>query len=207
MSARVIIVDVETTSLTPDYETGSGVIWELAAIVRDTGAEHAWRMAPNLSVADPGALRVGQFYTRTKGTLTSYVPTVWDFAAPDLKGKSPYWSDPRELASSIARLLDDAIIVAANPTFDAGFLASFLRHYGQAPTWHYRLRDIGSMAWARLQAHHLPHHLPTPPIDASTDDLAMAMGIDPEDFERHSALGDCRLVAAMLDRIERGPVA
>lgn len=64
------------------------------------------------------------------------------------------------------------------------------------------LRDIGSMSWAWLQANHLPHHLALPGLDAGTDDLARAMGIEPDDFERHSALGDCRLVAAMLDVIE-----
>jgi hypothetical protein len=207
MTRPVIIADVESTSLTPDYETGSGVIWELAAIVRGTGAEHVWRMAPDLSVADPGALRVGQFYKRTEGMCEACVPVVWDLAEPGAESQTPFWSSPILLADQAARLLDDAVLVAANPAFDAGFLAAFLRHYGQAPTWSYRLRDIGSMAWAYLQAFHFPHHLPTPPIDAGTDDFAHAMGIDPGGFERHSALGDCKLVAAMLDRIERGPVS
>jgi hypothetical protein len=29
-------------------------------------------------------------------------------------------------------------------------------------------------------------------------------GVDPEKFERHSALGDCRLVDAMLDVVKAG---
>lgn len=202
MTRQTIIADTETTGLDPDRHE----IWEIGALLRDGGGEHLWRMKPDLKAADPQALAVGRYYKRTAGMLSSSFPATWDLADPAQQDQTPYWSDPRLIASKVAPLLDDATIVAANPTFDAGFLTAFLRYHGEAPAWHYRLRDIGSMAWAWLQAHHLPHHLPTPAIDASTDDLARAMGIEPEDFERHSALGDCRLVAAMLDVIERGPV-
>ena len=205
-SRPMVIVDCETTSLTPDYETGSGVIWELALLWPGNGRngiEHLWRMKPDLAVADPAALAVGRYYERTRGMCGCLPVRACDLANL-LPGDDTEWSLPSEVAAEVARLLDGAIIVAANPAFDAGFLAAFLRAHGEAPTWHYRLRDIGSMAWAWLQAHHLPHHLDTPAIDAGTDDLAGAMGIDPAAFERHSALGDCRLVAAMLARIQDG---
>jgi DNA polymerase III epsilon subunit-like protein len=117
------------------------------------------------------------------------------------------WSRPADLAPHVAALLDGATLIAANPTFDAGFLTAFLAAYGCEPKWHYRLRDIGSMAWAWLQAYHLPHHLPVPAMDASTDDFARALGLNPEDFERHTALGDCRLVDAMLRVMEAGPTS
>jgi hypothetical protein len=39
-------------------------------------------------------------------------------------------------------------------------------------------------------------------MDAGTDDFARALGVDPGQFERHSALGDCRLAGLMLDIIE-----
>ena len=66
MSRRQVILDCETTSLEPDYDGGTGTIWELACIERDTGTSHLWRMEPDLSKADPGALRVGKFYERTR---------------------------------------------------------------------------------------------------------------------------------------------
>lgn len=201
MSARrVLIIDTETTSLIPDYASGTGVIWELAIVERATGAEHVWRMSPDLSIADPQALQVGRFYERTEGTLTFSFPAAWDLASPELQGQSPYWSHPRLLAATSARLLDNAILVAANPAFDAAFLAAFLRHHGQAPTWHYRLRDIGSMAYGYL----CRVATEPPAIDASTDVMAEALGVDPGQFERHSALGDCRLVNAMMRVIEGG---
>ncbi len=208
-----ILLDSETTSLTPDYETGAGVIWELAIIEWGTEAEHLWRTKPDLARADPAALGVGKFYERTAGMCEDCRPPkrAYDIlrTAPSQK---PEWSQPEALASETARLLDGATVIAANPTFDASFLAAFLRANGHAPTWHYRLRDIGSMAWGYLNGAEVtarevsaPEDLiPLLPIDASTDDFARALGVDPAQFERHSALGDCRLLAAMLDVITGG---
>jgi hypothetical protein len=204
----VVIVDTETTSLTPDYGTGSGVIWELALIGRADGSEHLWRMKPDLSVADPQALSVGRYYERTEGMRPWTLDGTADLARPQSEAGIPVhcWSSAPKLAAEVTRMLDGKIIVAANPAFDAGFLSAFLRANGEAPTWHYRLRDIGSMAWGWLAAQHA-HGLyfgEIPAIDASTDELARALGVDPLGFDRHSALGDCRLVAAMLDVIEGG---
>jgi DNA polymerase III epsilon subunit-like protein len=128
---------------------------------------------------------------------------VTDLAKPLVSDRfEPEWSAPEALAAVVAPLLDDATVIAANPAFDAGFLAAFLRDHGQAPTWHYRLRDIGSMAWGALAR--LCDFPDTLPLDASTDDLAQALGIDLSTFDRHTALGDCQLVAAMLRAIEGG---
>lgn len=208
MTRPQIIVDCETTSLVPDYGTGKGVIWELALIERDCGSERLYRMEPDRALADPGALAVGRFDERT-GDMSHYAQAggPHDSGVTDIAWTGyQTWSRPADLAPHVAGLLDGATIIAANPAFDAGFLAAFLAAYGCEPKWHYRLRDIGSMAWAWLQAGHLPHHLATPAMDASTDDLARALGIEPEQFGRHTALGDCRLVAAILDVIEHWEV-
>lgn len=200
MTRQAIIVDTETTGLDPARHE----IWEIGAIWRNTGVNHLWRMKPDLAAAEPQALAVGRYYERTARMCRRCQPDrVRDLAILE-DDDDAEWSSPAALAADMARLLDGATLIAANPAFDAGFLAAFLRLHGEAPTWHYRLRDIGSMAWGWLQAHHLPHHLPIPAMDANTDDLARAMGIEPDGFERHSALGDCRLVAAMLNVIESG---
>lgn len=216
----VIIIDTETTALRPNYASGSGVIWEVAVIERRTGSEWLWRIEPDTMVADPKALAVGRFAERTAGmrhasaeeirdrfgpqaSRFDHLSDVWNLADPE---NGPFWSAPADLVQVLARYtLPNVTLLGAVPSFDAGFLSALLLHYGERPQpWHYRLRDIGSMAWAWLHAHHLPHHLPIPPMDAGTDDFARAMGIDPGDFDRHTALGDCRLVAAMLDLIEDG---
>jgi DNA polymerase III epsilon subunit-like protein len=202
MTRRTVILDTETTGL----DATRHEVWEVAVIeLGDKGelsAEHVWRMVPDLTRADPGALQVNRYYERTGGMILHSDPdTVCDFAGR--RSANPYWSSRPKLAPVLARLLDDATIVAANPTFDAGFLAVFLGAHGEAPTWHYRLRDIGSMAygWSRMRG--LPPR-EIPALDASTDDFARALRVDPDKFQRHSALGDCRLLAAMFKAITGG---
>ena len=208
MSRPAIVVDCETTSLVPDYATGSGVIWELALIERDCGAERLWRMEPDLALASPAALAVGRFGERAK-LMEHAPPAAGDSGVTDIAWTGHrFWSDPASLAPYVATLLDGATLIAANPTFDAGFLAAFLAAHDCEPKWHYRLRDIGSMAHGYLSAclalgvegRDAAKGLPA--MDASTDDFSRALGIDPGKFERHSALGDCRLVAAMLRAME-----
>lgn len=200
---RRLIVDVETTGLDPELHE----IWELAVIelplpgVTEATTEYLWRIKPDLTAADPGALQVGRFYERTRHMPVSSRDGVYNLARPPFMD-CPSWSAPGPLALAIARLLDGATLIAANPAFDAGFLAQLLRDNKQAPAWHYRLRDIGSMAHGYLNG--LGNRRAGPPADASTDDFARALGVDPDRFERHSALGDCRLVLAMLDVITGG---
>jgi hypothetical protein len=199
VSRRAFIVDTETTSLAPDYDGGTGVIWELAAVERGTGKQWLWRMEPDLAKADPGALRVNRYYERTR--LMKHVDgRVHDLAGRAMTRSAP-WTDPKALAPVIARLLDDATVICAVPTFDGPFLASFLRAYGHAPTWHYRMRDFGSMAWGWLEGRPGTENLP---LDAGTDDFARALGVDPDQFDRHSALGDCLLLNACIDVMEGG---
>lgn len=208
MSRPQIIVDTETTGL----DSSRHEIWELALIKRDVDIEHLWRMKPDLVKADSTALAVGRFYERTSkmcGKCSSSY--VHDLTRPPAgRYGDPEWSGQSALAAEVARTLDGATLIAANPTFDAGFLAAFLNQHGQAATWHYRLRDIGSIAYGYLHAClalGIEGHdaaMGVPDMDASTDDFARALGVAPDQFERHSALGDCRLVAAMLGVIEGG---
>ncbi len=227
MNRPVIIVDCETTSLVPNYASRTGEIWELAMIERDCGAMRLYRMEPDISRANGKALSVGRFHERTAEMRQPWLAEVqpghgaiWDLTEPG----DAFWSSPADLAPHVAGLLDGATLVAANPAFDAGFLSAFLSHYGcKTAPWHYRLRDIGSMAWGWLNGYEaamqiaaaevpvarellatLAGTMPVPGADAGTEDFARALGIDPGQFDRHTALGDCRLVAAMLDVIEGG---
>jgi hypothetical protein len=219
-----IIVDCETTSLTPDYANDTGVIWELALIERGSGARWLWRMPPDPEAADPKALEIGRFAERTAGMrraarediLARYgslepaePPTdVWNLAG---RTERIFWSDPDDLALILPDILQGATLIAANPTFDAGFLSAFLAHHGENPQpWHYRLRDIESMAWAWLNGRNTHEYArctgryEVPPMDAGTDDFARVLGVDLKKFDRHAALGDCELVAAILRVMEGG---
>lgn len=199
------IADCETTSLDANFRYGSGVIWELALLDPDTGESHLWRMKPELEKADPGALTVGRFYERTKDMCNDCRPNgrAYDLTAPAMRmHPDPEWSDPVAVAAVIAPMLSGATLICAVPTFDCHYLSKFLAHYGQSrQPWHYRARDIGSIAYGYLSG----MGVQAPPFDAGTDDFAKALGVDPDTFERHSARGDCQLVAGMLRVIEGEP--
>jgi hypothetical protein len=212
----VLIVDAETTSLTPEYEGGSGVIWELAIQNRSTGAKFLWRMKPVTDIADPEALEVGRYWERTRSMRHAkpeeirarYGPhadrdaplmDVWNLA---VQTRYQCWSNAADLACVLPGILADATIVAAVPSFDGRFLSAFLAHFGQPEQpWHYRVRCIQSIAYGYLCSSDNPGY-GRPPIDASTDTLAEALGVDPNGFERHTADGDVAMAVAMLDVIE-----
>jgi hypothetical protein len=213
MTRPIIVVDVESTSLTPSYADGSGVIWELGLIQYGSPddpafrRERLYRMKPDPSRSDEGALAVGKYYERTRDMCADceHPKCAYDLTEPPFgKAGKPEWSSPSVLALDVARLLDGVTLVASAAHFDAGYLRAYLNHYGQAATWHHRLRDVCSMAWAWLHGRASvfgPDSLPgkIPPFDAGTAEFAVALGVDPGQFEAHSALGDCRLNAAMLD--------
>jgi DNA polymerase III epsilon subunit-like protein len=161
----VVFCDTETTGLDPTRHE----VWEIAVIEED-GTEYSWAMWPDLSVADPNALRINRFYER----------------AANLE-----WAEHSGVAADVARLTAGAHLVGAVPSFDAGFLDPFLRRFGYCGAWHYHVVCAETLVAGRLQ---LP-----PPWDSQ--DLSRQMGVDPDQFERHTALGDARWAKALYDAV------
>lgn len=157
MGDVIAITDLETTGL---HLIHGHEAWEFGIILRkDIGApegprdfEHLWRVKPDLSRADPTALRISRFYERTADMQQdSLVARTFDLA---LAGMDPYWSDPALLAAEIAPMLDGATLVGANVgSFDAPFLDAFLRANGQCGAWDYHYRDIGSLVTGYIEGH------------------------------------------------------
>jgi len=95
------------------------------------------------------------------------------------------------VAERLARILDGAHLVGAVPSFDAAFLEPFLRRHGQAACWHYHLVDVEAMAAGNAQAE--------PPWNS--EDLSRWVGVEPDQFDRHTALGDARWAKAIYDAV------
>lgn len=207
MSARLIFLDTETTGLQPHHHE----LWEIGLIERRTithadqptqvvDTEHVFTLKPDLTKADPAALRISRFYERTadlappsfgltSGTTTTINVVIGD-ASPTPRRT---WSNALATAEQVARLLDGAHLIGVNPTFDAAFLQRWLFKHGHAGTWNYHLVDVRALALGWLAGYGDPQD-----IDISTDGLVHAMGLDPLPG-RHTAIGDARLTRMLYD--------
>ena len=89
-------------------------------------------------------------------------------------------------------------MIGCNPGFDLDSLrlAYLLRCNGFEPAWHYHPIDISSMAKGWLAA---AGRLPSPPW--KSDQLSLALGVDPADYPRHTAMGDARWCQAQYDAV------
>ena len=199
---RLAFIDVETVSVKP----GPSTIWELAVITRDpqdTGAgdlEYLWHIRPDLTEADPAALRIGGYYERCQAAGWAGADCRMILCpTDDFPDEKPAPMASRQAAATIARLLDGAHLIATNPGFDAGHLDAFLRARHECPAWDYHLTDIGSMVRGRFAADSAgPVPLPWP---LKVSDAAALAGIDPDSYEAHTALGDARLVRDVFDAV------
>jgi hypothetical protein len=195
---RVVFLDCETVSLIP----GTATIWELAVIERHgepvpADSETLWHVRPDLSGADPAALKVGGYYERctVANRAAGQVQRV-PLPADEFPAEKPALSGSPQLAATLARMLAGAHVIAANPGFDTGHVAAFLRANGECESWDYHLTDIASLVRGHAAAR--GRSLPFP---LKVTDAAVAVGIDPCGYDAHTALGDARLVRDIFDAV------
>jgi DNA polymerase III epsilon subunit-like protein len=206
MTAPVCFVDTETTGLDPDRHE----IWEVGLILPDD-SEHRWFLAVDLGQADPFALKIGGFHDRhpqghnvTGGEITMSVL----------------------FARQFARLTRGLHLAGAVVSFDEERLRKFLRANGACPEWHYHLVDVEALVagWIAGQQAAVSEisNLTGEPVLSDfecwtvaegiggeppwkSDDLSRAVGVEPDRFERHTALGDARWAKAIYDAVMTTP--
>jgi len=109
-----------------------------------------------------------------------------------------------------SELTHGAHLVGAVVSFDEERLRRLLRANGECPMWHYHLADVEALAagwiagrpggtWVGKAAAPVD---PTPPW--RSDDLSLDVGVDPDKFDRHTALGDARWAMAIYDAVMSG---
>lgn len=186
MSAdQLAFVDTETTGLDPDRHQ----IWEVALIVDDE--EYEWFLPVDLSRADPVALNIGRFHDRYT------LPGIYSGPSRHLEN----------VVSQIAELTRGRHLVGAVVSFDEERLRKLLRENGECPMWHYHLIDVEALAvgylWRKVaenvEAGYNDSIEPSLPWDS--EDVSFSVGVDPDDFDRHTALGDARWAKAIYEAV------
>lgn len=180
---KLAFVDTETTSLRPDRRA-----WEVAVILREAGPDfqrqdaYAWDIDStdlDLANADERSLAVGRFYERHPNFATR--PTSHPVTE-------------RSMLVEVERLTRGAVIVGAVPWFDTEVLGNRMRAHGLLPSWHYALVDVKALAAGAFK-------LPPP---WSLDDCLAGAGLVYAEAERHTALGDARMVRDLYDAVMAG---
>ena len=184
-ATNVCFVDTETTGLDPDRHE----IWEVGLILPD-GSEHEWQLPVDLSRADPIALNIGRFHERR------WAGRHW----PNDEGKAVVVPTAR-FAYDFVALTRGLHLAGAVVSFDAERLWKLLRANGECPMWHYHIIDVEALAagWLRAQLDPSLWTIAQPPW--KSEDLSRAVGVDPDQFDRHTALGDARWAMAIYEAV------
>ncbi|MFJ6566553.1 exonuclease domain-containing protein [Streptomyces sp. NPDC091292] len=190
----LVFCDTETTGLDPVMHDA----WEFALIVRRDGQdiEHTFQIRPDLTNAEPKALEINRYHERTS-------TPGWT------------WDDPHTAATRMYHLLNGAVLIGSNPSFDADMIRNlFARYYEVAKPWHYRTIDTTTLAVGALygRASEWTHK----DCDATWyDKVTKAIGwpwksyevsrhveIDPPAKDvAHTALGDARWARDVWDAV------
>lgn len=213
-------VDVETTGLDPYQHE----IWEVAVVlvhpempddarlraigltpenwsreargtVQSDGSvmtEYVWHLPVDLGRADPVALRIGRFYERWEGAK-AYTGTN----DPWLPGVFPTFTPQGTFADVFARLTNGTVLIGCVPSFDETRLWRLLRENGACPGWHYQPVDVETLAVGFLAG----RRDDVPPLPWDSEVLSRAVGVDPDRFDRHTALGDALWAKAIYEAV------
>lgn len=141
------------------------------ALVDADGRTFEWMLPVDLGRADPAALRIGRFHDRWQASMAE--------------------SDATVFAKQFVDLTRGKHLVGAVISFDAERLWRLLRSNDQCPMWHYHLVDVEALIAGKLGQ----------PPPWSSEDLSRAVGVDPSDFNRHTALGDALWVKAQYEAV------
>lgn len=197
MNENVVFVDTETTGLSAERHE----VWEVGVIA--DADEYRWMLAVDLRLADPIALDIGRFHERH--------PQGNRF--PHGSKDAPRIEQLDDFAAWFAETTHGRHLVGAIPSFDEERLRKILLGQGVAPSWHYHIIDVEALmvGWlyatraarlesiARSQTTYPPPEVPTLPW--KSEDLSRALGVNPDEFEKHTALGDARWAKAIYEKV------
>lgn len=183
----LIFIDTETTGLEPSAD-----IWEFAGIRRRADGisealhlfiEHDWSKCaklPESFLADHHARFPGHDLATKRLTAARKINEfVKASSVPDVA------------------VTDKPVLIGSAPDFDAGMITRFIQSETSSwrPTWDHQLIGVVPLMLGYLAAKGMP-------IPAhKSEDLSRAIGVEPDDFERHTAMGDVLWTMAIYGRV------
>jgi hypothetical protein len=189
---KLAFIDTEWTSLSLDQ----GEIWEVALILPEEDLDHrdltyVWHIAPeHLGIADPTSLRISGYFDRFgKDAETVGVAHREEGTTMVSIQRQDVW------AKRFVDLLADRMLVGLCPEGDAVRLDRLVRRWNQCPLWHYQTCDSEVLAAGLLGIQ--------PPWD--TEEISRAVGVEPDGFDKHTALGDALWAKAVYEAVMEWP--
>lgn len=190
----IVFMDTETLGLDPEAP-----IWEFAAVRRNSDGEE-----------------------RSEHLFIRHQPYPWLYSLPDqfaddymARYKPKQALTKFDAAMRISRITSNAHIIGAVPNFDTERLTRLMEGIIE-PEWHYHLIDVENVvvgylhgvAARAIDEARMRGEEPLPGLlDRSlnppwkSDELSRAVGVDPEQFARHTAMGDVLWVRAQWDAV------
>lgn len=181
-----VFLDTETLGL-----DRRAPIWEFAGIrIEDDGTESAREHF--------------QIHHQQNRYGINWVTTLPDWFQRDYHARYRYETaiDMSDAAPRIARIVDGAVIAGSNPGFDMERLGELLGEFGIEPGWHYHPLDVPTIAVGWLTA----RNGSTPPRPWKSDQLSRLAGLDPDDYKRHTAMGDVEWCRDLYESLTDGEV-
>ena len=208
-----IYTDTETTSLARPYRPGGRRIWELAVIRREADRTER-RLHKFIRLADldligqlPPELRAEHSLSWAERLLALPEPTLEALDVGDFFRRHPEIAPgaPGSVISEVqaaATLLEGWLTAAPGvdkpwlfgivPSFeDLGYEDLLYRTGFQTvgTPWHYAPQDAATYAAGRLGL--------LPPWES--DEVSRMLGLDPEEYDRHTAMGDAEWTKDLMD--------
>jgi hypothetical protein len=184
VSAPVCFLDTETLGLDPDFNP----VWEVGLIL-PSGEEVEFQIQVtdrDISLAHPKALEISGFHDRYNARAAVH---------------------PAYAASRLWLYIESGThIVGAVPSFDEERLRRLMWHHGRSPRWHYHLIDVEALAAGFVAGSSSQggfDHIEEPPWDSEY--LSGLVGVNPDQFARHTALGDARWARAIYRAVMGKP--
>jgi oligoribonuclease (3'-5' exoribonuclease) len=191
MSSGLAFVDIETTGLDPYRHEP----WEVGLIVDDV--EYRWQLPIDIDEADPIALDISGYHERRLRNVDFEKGMTYRIDA------NGHLTERQVLdwAGEFAALTSGRHLVGAVVSFDEERLRKLLLEQAVMPAWHYHLIDIEALMVGFLAARYVPVPLPW-----KSKQLSRLVGVNPDSFAAHTALGDARWAKACWEAVTHWPV-